>query len=129
MTVVFGVGVGVGVGVGIGLGGCGCGYGCGFERYEWSGGCLGFEEGSRHVGMVADVVVLIVVVLFLVLVVLVVVIVVVLAGGAEERGGLGGVRGRSLFSTRLLRGVRGCFCIHPFVDYAGTVMGVRYFME
>ncbi len=105
MKVVFGLGVDVDVGVGIGLGGCGCG----FERCEWSGGCLGFEEGSYHVGLVADVVVLILVV------VVVVVVVVVLAGGVQQRGGLGGVRGPSLFSTRLFRGVRVCFCIHLFL--------------
>lgn len=90
MTVVFGLGVSVGVW----LGGCVCG----FERCESGGvsGCLGFEGASCHVGLVADVVVLV-------------------AGGVEERrGGLGGERARSLFSTRLLQRVRECFCIHPF---------------
>lgn len=112
MTVMFGLGVCVGVGVGLGGCGRGCGCGCGFERCESGGvsGCLGFEGVLRHVGLVADVVVLLIVV-------------VLVAGGVEERrGGLGGERARSLFSTRLLQGVRVCFCIHPFflcVDYGG----------
>lgn len=89
MVVVFGVGVGIG--------GCRCG----FERCEWGGVRLGFEEGSRHAGLVADAV-------------FVVVTVVIVAGGVEEHGGLKGKRAGPLFSTRLLRGgARGYFCIHP----------------
>ena len=94
--------------VGVAVGGCEC------ERCVWGGGCLGFEEGSRHVGLVTDVVVLVVLVAA-VIVVVVVVVVVVVAGRVEGRGGgdLGGERSRSLFSTHLVRGV-GYFWIHLF---------------
>lgn len=91
------------VSAGVAVGGCGeC------ERWVCGGGCLGFEEGSRHVGLLADVVVLVVLVAA--------VIVVVVAGRVEGRGGgdLSGERSGSLFLTHLLRRVVGYFWIHHF---------------
>lgn len=96
------------VSAGVAVGGCGeC------ERWVCGGGCLGFEEGSRHVGLVADVVVLVVLVAA---VIVVVVVAVVVAGRVEGRGGgdLSGERSGSLFSTHLLRRVVGYFWIHLF---------------